>query len=1039
MSTLNTPNITFPTSEPSFSTNIQNITISGTYDIGIDSIIVNQSSGGVTLNGFGGWSYSANLLEGENKFVVQSVKGSAFSGADFLAVIYDSNLITDFEDIVPNGIKIRQQRDSIKISVPSSQNADFIGFNFYGAEDIGGGSTGFTLLNQSPVNIVDYFEDNKTTLNEEVTQVGNIVTTVTQQKVERISYISYTHNRQTQALGIKPITEKNHYVVTSVFFDPINKQLVESSYSEELAAKPVVIDTQIKQIDQRTEGDFRVSIIDQILQADSTLDVKPGTVLRDTFVDPASTLFSRMFTILRFMNTAQSFSTLLSFDDPNNTGSSSPVLTTPEKNSLRQAILIPEDQASLVQDLIDAAFDKLASNVNKTRLPASQATGEITVYTKRIPEKDSIVQAGSICETLPDNINRVPSIRFEVLSGFTLRLSELSRYYNPTSQRYEFKLNIRALDSGDLGNVDAGKIVTAVSGFDSIFGIVNSVPTEFGQDRESNSSLATRSLLAFLSVDSGTEAGYFSNTIGIKGVTRAKIIKAKDPLMQRDLDPLREIHTYGKVDIYVQGIQNRTVTESFGFSYRKIQNELFYIQSRPFMQFRATNSDVSPEYPIFQVIEVRNVTKNNVYDLTNIAISNDGNLIDLDESLETNQLIGLSITDVIRVTYIYRKSDNVRFLTQPVEKILSVTGSKSGELSPENYTLIRQDDPLLLGRSTSARDEIRFNFANGIPNAQKEVIAGEPLVLVGIFPQALSQVDVDLTTLEVKDVSNVLYVLNLDYEIIPGDNRTPPQIKRTTNGNIPDGSIVYLSYEAGEIMTVEYQVNDILTEVQEVIDEMRHLTADVVIKAAQPTFIDMDITVVLESGADTIRVDRNIRTNIGNFLANTKLGQNIYQSDIISIMENTNGVDYVVVPASKMVKTDVTQVIREVLANPQFEIYQVGSVTSYRSIQKLASKTLENGGPENEFRGIFENDFLLNMKKTDVEVSNEAGAGYISADGTIIVSTRNGNNPNANKYTVTYLAIGETGAKDIILSSVEYGQIGTLNITYANNGLTISG
>ena len=163
-------------------------------------------------------------------------------------------------------------------------------------------------------------------------------------------------------------------------------------------------------------------------------------------------------------------------------------------------------------------------------------------------------------------------------------------------------------------------------------------------------------------------------------------------------------------------------------------------------------------------------------------------------------------------------------------------------------------------------------------------------------------------------------------------------------------------------MTVEYQVNDILTEVQEVIDEMRHLTADVVIKAAQPTFIDMDITVVLESGADTIRVDRNIRTNIGNFLANTKLGQNIYQSDIISIMENTNGVDYVVVPASKMVKTDVTQVIREVLANPQFEIYQVGSVTSYRSIQKLASKTLENGGPENEFRGIFENDFFSKKK-----------------------------------------------------------------------------
>jgi hypothetical protein len=1032
------PQILFPTSEPAFSTNLSHIYLSGISEIGVSSILVNGVTAGTTVDPSGNWSWSGTLRAGENIFVVQSVKDNDLSTSDQVSIIYDAGLDTTQLVDLPTGIRIRQGRNNITLAVPLLTDSSFVGFNFYGSENVGGGSTGYTLLNTAPISNVVFFEDQRTQLSKVVTKSGSQETTTVVENVERINFTQFVHDRLNQPLGNSPITEKNHYVVSAVIFDPFNKVLIESGYSEELSGVPIVIDTRLKEIDQRTEQDFRLSLIDQMLQANEGLDLKPGQVLRDVVIDPASSLFARMFTILRFINTSQSFPTLLAFDDADGDSVSDPVLTSAEKNSLRLALLVPEDSADLVQQLIDSAFDKLAGNVNKTRLPARESVGEITVYTKKRPDKDAVVQAGAIVETLADQTNNTPSVRFECLSGFVLRVADLENYFNATNNRYEFKIPIRASVAGTIGNVEAGKIVSPASGFDPVFAVVNDFATAFGEDLESNSSLAQRALLAFMSVDSGTEAGYFSNTVAVKGVTRAKIVSANAPLMQRDLDPIREIHSFGKVDIYVQGKSNRQVSETFGFAYKKVLNERFYIQNRNFMRFNTINPLVDEVHPIFKLIEVRNVSRNLVYDLTNAVITNDGNVIDLDETILANQLIGLGINDIIRVSYVYRRSDNIKLNFQPVERIISVSGSKSGDLTEDNFQLYRKDDPLLLGRSTSATDEVQFTFANGVPNAEMEVVTNENIVLIGTQAQALSNVGVDLSTLYVTDTDANPYVVNVDYEIIPGDAKTQTSIARTEDSSIPSGSVVYVSYESGELMTVNYEINDILTTVQDKIDEMKHLTADVVVKSAQPTLIDLDFTVSLDSGADPVTVDRNIRTALTNFLSSAKLGQSIYQSDIISVVESVIGVRFVVVPLSKMVKSSGVQVIREVLANPQFFLYQTGSVSAYRSIEKLNSNTTDRGGPDYEFKGVFENDFLLEMQVSDTTVSGGSGRAYISENGTLIVSPRKGGDPNGSKWSVTYVVGTETGAKDIIISQIEYVQIKSLSITYANTGQVFS-
>jgi hypothetical protein len=333
---------------------------------------------------------------------------------------------------------------------------------------------------------------------------------------------------------------------------------------------------------------------------------------------------------------------------------------------------------------------------------------------------------------------------------------------------------------------------------------------------------------------------------------------------------------------------------------------------------------------------------------------------------------------------------------------------------------------------------MKLDYANGVPNAEMEVVSGETLVLIGTQTQLLANVGVDVSTIVVKDSLGSEYTLNADYEIVLGTIKTQTGIKRTSNSSIPSGSSVYVSYESGELMTVTYEINDILTTVQNKINSMRHLTADVVVKSAQPTYIDLEMTVSITSGSDAVTVDRNIRTALTNFLANAKLGQSIYQSDIISTVEKVTGVQFVVVPLTKMVKSNGVQVVRELMTNPQFQVYQTGSVTAYKSIEKIDSKTIEKGGPDTEFRGIFENDFLLSMQETDTTVAEAEGRGYINADGELIVSTRKGSDPNNSIWTVTYVVGNEDGAKDIIISQIEYVQIKTLKITYANTGQVLS-
>lgn len=1021
------PKITFPTDSLGYSTNLVNQTILGTTESNTASILVNDSTAGVSYaSGNTNWGFTTMLENGDNVFniVAVDVFGTP-SAATSITITLTSednlNLVID----PPTGITFSRSRDSVEVSVIENKEPEIIGYNFYGSEEPGGGSEGFTLLNRTLVRESSFFREETVVLSENIETVGNIKTTNKVEQLQRNNYYSFAHNRRTQPLGNRPISEPNHYVVTAVGFDPDTLQQVESAYSGEVGASPVILDTSIRDLTVRSTTDVQQSYIDQILSVNSDVDVKPGTVTRDVHINPPSDEFERLYTVLDFLHRSQSFLTLLEFDDANKDGISDPVLESENKIRLKEALQIPDERADDVQRLIDDSFDKLAGNVNVPRKSALPALGQALFYTRSVPNQDVSINAGGIIETVSEG---EPAVQFQVLTDFTLRVADLENYYNPQTDRYEVSLDIQALNPGNEGNVDASKIRVIVSGINPIFGVTNPNPTDFGQDQESNADLAQRAILAFVSVDVGTEGGYLSTALGTPNVSRARIISAGEPLMMRDIDPLRLVHTFGMVDIYVYGSKQTTVTEQFGFNYEISRNEQAVIQSANLFHFRVQNENVNIDKPIYDVVSVVNATKGAAYDITDFEIINDGQVIDLNESLPTNVAVGLDPTDVILVTYRFRESQPYIFLRQPVESIVSVEGEISGFLSESNYQLRKLEDPLQFGNSTSSSDQMQLVFGNGVPSGEVIDILGEQILLFAENPANLERYGIDVESIQITNLNNTqVYTRDLDYVIVPGNANSYTAIRRTPNSSIPSGSSVLVDYSAGENFTVRYNINSLLEDVQERINHMKHLTADVVIKGAIRTFIDIDMKVVIEEGSDQTSIDRRIRTALARLLREKQIGESVYQSDIVHAVEENVGVSHVEIPFTKMVKANGSYSINEDYVG-SFEPFQTVNVTAYRSVGTLKWETIEGGGPETLFKGVFENDIPYTMVSSASEVSEQEGRAYIDSEGRLYISPF-GSVANA-RVTSTYVVQDAMGSRDIEFSEIEYGAIGDLTITF---------
>jgi hypothetical protein len=148
------------------------------------------------------------------------------------------------------------------------------------------------------------------------------------------------------------------------------------------------------------------------------------------------------------------------------------------------------------------------------------------------------------------------------------------------------------------------------------------------------------------------------------------------------------------------------------------------------------------------------------------------------------------------------------------------------------------------------------------------------------------------------------------------------------------------------------------------------------------------------------------------------------------VVRGVDGVKSIQMPLTRVMKRNGSFIALDDLGSPGFEIFQRtggAGVTSYRTVASLLEyKTTANGGPDNLFRGIYEDSRPLLLVSDASLVGKGPGRGYIQADGKIVVSTTDGRPPQEKRYRVSYYAFYT--AEDNVVGDVETSQMEYLTV-----------
>jgi hypothetical protein len=1074
------------------------------------------------------------LVAGLNQIAVRalSTTGTESTPATIAATLVqerDVNVVAE----APTNITVTRLNNAVEIKAEAPASTTLQGLNFYASQYEGGGTTGYTRINLTLVDTgtteedtavlsttevvssiattlagdhaadplflrtIQQQEDSAGTILQsdfsEVLEVAETVdkvrTTFTVSSVREASFISFSHDRaagptstpatiSNGSFAALPNTDLLYYVITAVYYDSAQLLEVESSFSQEVVGSPVQVTATLGNFPVVTRQRIAQDTIEAIFRSNPQVRVDPGAPLRELYIDPFTSEAERLRFLVDFLYRSSSFSTLLQIDDPQNTGDSIAVSQSSYKQALKAAFFLTNDAD--VQAIIDRAFEVLASNVGESRRPGTFARGEVTFYTTRRPTSTLSIPLGSLVSG--------GSLDFRTSTPSSIPLTNLASFYDPVSKRYLVRVAVQATVAGSAGNIGKGQVrSTSIPGLS----VINEAEMFGGNDQDTNKQLAERAQNALASVDAGTRLGYLQTAAGVAGVVQANVVDAGHTLMQRDLDATGA-HRGGKVDVWVQGENLATVTDTFAFTFEIAQDIQFEVVGNPAnYTFRAVDAALSESNPIVEMLdfptlgyEFRNATTGQVFDLTDVVISSF-------DTIQLSTAVGqptVTLSDVVLGDYRRRASTTFTFARQPVQSVVSVTGAVSGALDATSFALNHPNSPLGNGRSFLAGDFLAITATTDattgvtVPSGDTISVTDEPHTLIGEFQEFVDNLGANFLTIVVKDSTGTTTYKGpsdpsglSDYTILPGGQTTALSIKRTSSSSIAYGETVLISYEHDENFQVEYTTNLVVSTVQSAVEAQRHATADVLAKEVITVPVDITATIVLNQGAQVSDVDTAIRTNLENFFASLRLGDPVRQSDIIEILDRSTGVDFVVVPLAKVARGEGSTVVREGLATSQAgdTTFLTSLSTSLVSVflvgEELSAATTTGGGPTSDFRGVFEDDVEMALSTTDVGLLSLAalrafivGSGGISIDGfsddttlanegyatadsrqarrealtanRIIVSLAVGDSPTNHTYEVTYVVGTDTGAKNINPSDAEVLALGEPTFTYDEAG-----
>jgi len=226
-----------------------------------------------------------------------------------------------------------------------------------------------------------------------------------------------------------------------------------------------------------------------------------------------------------------------------------------------------------------------------------------------------------------------------------------------------------------------------------------------------------------------------------------------------------------------------------------------------------------------------------------------------------------------------------------LDTVYGLDGFVRGQAGVEDALVIDNSDPLMLrgngnevdiyvvaDNEQSASDSVTFNSS----------IMGDSVILnhqpVTMIFQVL--------------VNGTLQTAGVDYNFTKDSGGF-------AGSSIAVDKVQFLSGHApsdGDTVAVSYSYNTMIGDIQGqfTLPENDIPNSDILIKTAERILVDMTITVVKLASFSTIQVQTNVTTALENFFDALMLGDSVYVSDVVAVIEATAGVNRVNVPFTKM-------------------------------------------------------------------------------------------------------------------------------------------
>lgn len=954
------------------------------------------------------------------------------------------------ELLPPTGLSIESLVRDNFLEWHASDNAAVVGYNVYVSATPGGGQSRFLRLNNTVIttpNRTDSIVQEESSDEVETVLDSDSAeqTVITRRIVNKVPIFRFRHRNV-------DINSTLFYVITSV-----DGNGAESGFSTELTGTTTRIDSSVVDVPPREFNAIANSLIDTLIRRSPELDLKPGTVVRDLVIDPQAFEMEKMWFFLNFLDKSTSMLSLRALDDQDDDSISDPVSQSDFKQRLRAALGLTSDEDA--QTVIDFAMEKLATNVRVFRKGATLAQGEVTFHTETRPTGNLEISVGTAVWTDSSETDSV--ISFTTTSSVVVQESDLDLHFNAANARYEFKAPIVADAVGRDGNVSVGSIVNSNAGQ---FSVTNQLPTFGGDISESNSLFSERAVLKMSSLDVGTTKGYRRIVIEQPGVQDAFVADAGHPLMQRDFirhvspdGTVKSEHIFGKVDIWTRGGERVIFEDRIGFLYKKVEGEQFDIVERiSAFVIETTNPEVTEGAPIFEVDSItrrRAGSPDADYILDNLIIEDGGRKLRIDTSDATNVGIGLEEGDTILVTYQFRGSDPIVLLDQPATSIISVEGLNSGTLDEgTHYEFLRKSDFLLEGRSVldKAGIQLRFDSQSGKPlgtidDFSERTGNRDGIILTGDFRELSKRGilggTVVVQTIPVDSSDPIALELNKNYVLETDDPSAVTTIRLIgSDTRFPSGQRYDVSYKHGEEIVIRYRSNNMIGRLQNMIDQTRHEAADVLVKSARPVDVDAIFSFKVTSGTDSLDTKQRVSDVVRAFMASRRMGETVFESDLIFRVQKVDGVKHVILPLSKLARVDGSYETNEEILSDWSEVVVDAStgVSFWQTPQNaLRNNTLGTSAEPNEFWGLRESGTALKLVADLTALVAERGTFFIDATGTVFVNPKsvdevgnplNDPDPNNNEYAATYRISGESGSQDILIQENEFARLADLII-----------